>query len=480
MLIYILISLILAFFLSYKNYLPIKKIFDVLFINSPEELPYNNELDFIQKSVDRKLEELKKLKQLNKDITLKNNEINTLRNKNTPMIKNSLLNRLADGKAESMLEFDNYLRLYDIRFPFPLFSIMIFNISHMENVERLSEILEMSRYIADTVIEIISEGNRKYQVFEYRNENLAIISNFKSEISDDEAKSEMIDIASKVIGLLEEKTGITSSAGIGNLYGDLYQIHNSCKDAFKALEYRIIRGDSSVICYDEIITRDREYYYPIEHELQLINSVKAGDIDKCELLLSRIFKENFENRKLPINLVKCLFFDIMSTAIKSLDSVSIHYTQIFGDKYEPLEKITSCETTGEMHEEIMVIYNGICQFINANTRDKKNPLCEKIIAYVEENFTDQNLSQTDISLHFEITSSYLSRLFKQSTGQNMVDYINGLRIKKAKELLATTMLTSNRIAEKVGCTNDKNLIRIFKQIEGITPGKYRDYINLTK
>jgi YesN/AraC family two-component response regulator len=75
-----------------------------------------------------------------------------------------------------------------------------------------------------------------------------------------------------------------------------------------------------------------------------------------------------------------------------------------------------------------------------------------------------------------ITPQYLSRFFKQETGENMVEYINRLRIEKAKYLLSEKDLSILNVSEMVGYGNDRNLNRVFKQREGITPGKYRESI----
>lgn len=57
---------------------------------------------------------------------------------------------------------------------------------------------------------------------------------------------------------------------------------------------------------------------------------------------------------------------------------------------------------------------------------------------------------------------------------SFLDYLNKVRIEKAKELLANTDLKVWEIAEKVGYKNPKHFARIFKDITGLTPNEYRD------
>lgn len=65
-------------------------------------------------------------------------------------------------------------------------------------------------------------------------------------------------------------------------------------------------------------------------------------------------------------------------------------------------------------------------------------------------------------------------LFKQSTGENFVDYVQKVRVEKACELLKDVRLKTYEVAYKVGYADDKYFCQIFKKIKGLTPGQYRE------
>src|SRR5699024_8210580 len=54
--------------------------------------------------------------------------------------------------------------------------------------------------------------------------------------------------------------------------------------------------------------------------------------------------------------------------------------------------------------------------------------------YMEEYF-QENINLEDIATHTELSSNYLSNLFRMETGMTVIDYLTDIRIKKAKELL---------------------------------------------
>ena len=86
---------------------------------------------------------------------------------------------------------------------------------------------------------------------------------------------------------------------------------------------------------------------------------------------------------------------------------------------------------------------------------------------------DKDLTLEFIASLFHLNRSYLSSAFKSRTGISFVDYVNQIRVEKAKELLAKTDKKTYQIAQAVGYENAKYFFRIFKKIEGITPEQYR-------
>ncbi|GLB32294.1 hypothetical protein LAD12857_42170 [Lacrimispora amygdalina] len=92
---------------------------------------------------------------------------------------------------------------------------------------------------------------------------------------------------------------------------------------------------------------------------------------------------------------------------------------------------------------------------------------------IEENYADPNLSLNLLADQCKTTTSYLSRLFKESFGINFVDYLNQYRIEKAKELLLSTGKPIKEIASTTGFNSQQNFIRVFKKHTGTTPGQFK-------
>lgn len=87
---------------------------------------------------------------------------------------------------------------------------------------------------------------------------------------------------------------------------------------------------------------------------------------------------------------------------------------------------------------------------------------------------DQKLYVDDIAASLGISSGYLSNLFKEVTGQTLVQYINRVKLSRIKEILNTNPgATLRQAGECVGIYDENYLSRIFKKYNGISAQEYR-------
>lgn len=79
----------------------------------------------------------------------------------------------------------------------------------------------------------------------------------------------------------------------------------------------------------------------------------------------------------------------------------------------------------------------------------------------------------DAASELKYAPDYLTRIFKKHTGKTTLEYINGVRLQKAKSLLLNTDLSVSQIAYSVGFADEKYFMRLFKREESVTPTQYR-------
>ena len=140
---------------------------------------------------------------------------------------------------------------------------------------------------------------------------------------------------------------------------------------------------------------------------------------------------------------------------------------------DQINQINHCYTFEELELFLNPFLTGACERIKLQKQMKQtDSTTEFIIEYVENHFA-QEIYLDSLADKLKMSSGYLSVYFKEKTGKNFIDYLNEVRISKAKVLLSETGLKVRDIAEKVGYQNINSFNRMFKKFTGITPGEYR-------
>jgi two-component system response regulator YesN len=93
--------------------------------------------------------------------------------------------------------------------------------------------------------------------------------------------------------------------------------------------------------------------------------------------------------------------------------------------------------------------------------------------YIRQNFR-KDLSLEEVAREAGISPYYFSKLFKEETGVNFSEYLTGLRIETARQLLMNRELSIKQVCVDSGYANPNYFSRIFKKWTGITPTEFRD------
>jgi transcriptional regulator GlxA family with amidase domain len=97
---------------------------------------------------------------------------------------------------------------------------------------------------------------------------------------------------------------------------------------------------------------------------------------------------------------------------------------------------------------------------------------EATLQYLRENFAEP-LPLPSVARKACLSVPTFSRVFKKATGMSFLTYVRGLRVEHAKNLIVTTPMSIDQIAQACGFQSQHHLIRSFKKATNQTPGAYR-------
>jgi two-component system response regulator YesN len=105
---------------------------------------------------------------------------------------------------------------------------------------------------------------------------------------------------------------------------------------------------------------------------------------------------------------------------------------------------------------------------------KENAVLSNIICYIQDHVFDESVSLGSVSARFFINPSYLSRIITQQIGLSFVDFVNTLRIERAKNLLRNSDMKAYEISQIVGFVNPNYFSKCFKKYTGESISEYKN------
>lgn len=104
-------------------------------------------------------------------------------------------------------------------------------------------------------------------------------------------------------------------------------------------------------------------------------------------------------------------------------------------------------------------------------------IIQKAVELINQNIKNRKYSVFELAEELNISTSYLTRLFKQKLGITPLKYMNEIKIAIAKGLLLNTSTSIKEISSQLYFSDPLYFSRIFSQFEGVSPRQYRTLYN---
>ena len=377
-----------------------------------------------------------------------------------PLLLQSYLRRLLRDGAQPVQEIEAHLRRFGFALAYETLYLALVEIDQPAEVSRESVESYLDRYRRPPKLQLLTVpdlAGRTGLLMSAERPNMAIVTTALADMKKN----------------LEEHFGVTSAIGVSDTHS-LADVACLLHEARAALAYRLVKGSSEPIRFPDVIITGPTYHYPLEDEIRLINSIKAGNDADAEAILESIYAANFAQARLSIEMARCLMFDLISTMIKTIDSLATGQQDAqFWARIEPVARLTACRSLERLQQEMDTILTEVCRHVRGRRTSHAEHLRQAIVEYIEEHCYERNLGPEAVADHVQRNSAYLGRFFREQFGVGISSYVKNLRVARAKHLIETTELTVREIAARTGFADSNALIRGFKEHEGVTPGEYK-------
>lgn len=216
----------------------------------------------------------------------------------------------------------------------------------------------------------------------------------------------------------------------------------------QSMHYELLKNSDCFVIYigiDTILFK-KIYLQALAH-----SSVKTflNSNLNIDTILRQVHVFNLKSKEKDIN-------EILSGVLDELDKKAVAWELI---------------TRGALIRLINIMLSSHKDIIMISKEDKESAIYNKVITFINEHYS--TITIKDLMKEFHYNDAYYSRLLKKFTSYNFRQYVQKIRLNKAKELLRTTDLTIDDIIIAVGYKNRGYFYRAFKEIEKTTPQMYR-------
>jgi len=460
-----LMGLLGASFMAYRNCKPIRSIIETLQRLMEGSKPVDveqNEYVYLRKSII--------------DLITDNKNMRENLKKHIPLMKTIFVEKLLSGNFLNDEEIQWFLdQLGLVRFDGDIvvaISQMDVESSYITEMSAIKLILKdtIERYLGSDVYFHDLDFDKQAIIFNICEANIAE----KGNIDKGRYVQEVLDIVCKD---MYNCHNVSVSFTVGSLVKDYMEISRSFDEAKEALDYKTLSKNKSVLMYSEIPKNQDSCYYPMNIENRIINYAKLGDSKQINEILKLLYKENFVKRDLSYDMVCQLMFQLKGTLLRILDVLSVEHQEISKHIVEELSNFDNYKSIDNMFELIFGIVDKICNLFKEDKKNKYSYLIDDIIKYIHLNYKNPQLSLTELADQFGLAPAYISQLFKEKTKKNFTTYLEQIRIEEACKLLLKGMPV-NQVAQEVGYNSVYVFRRAFKRTQGMLPSEYKSSINI--
>lgn len=425
---FLIIAIVISLLFAYRNSKPLRKIISVLdkYTELPHEKAYGYE--YIEQSIteigESGIQHRSRYKKLNQEM-------------DHWMLREQILNGL---EGERLTEFLSGSR----GFAMP-FRLAILQLTHTE-WEIPSEEVKL----------LLGQNGMNPPFFSKARPNLFIMV-LQGEDSCDELREEL----KRFIEQAEDKFGcdcILSVSGLLRTLENLNEVYHAGRYSMKYL------SSQKLILQEKVESEIKKGLSEIDlmENVKLTDLILSGSEREAKELISRQWYQVSISQ--VYSMIEQLFY--MQAALLNNIAVKLHCS-VRIDAMEHNDNIP------DMEEKMLSLAGELCSMALKIRSDSKNELPKRIVEYIDGHYDDPDFYMTSLTEAFGLSDKTIARAIKSYLHIGFSEYLEQLRIQKARILLENPDLPVRAVAEESGFGSENTFYKAFRRIYKVSPSAYR-------
>ncbi len=279
---------------------------------------------------------------------------------------------------------------------------------------------------------------------------------------------EIIEKSRELARRMWKRVDVRFRVGIGSIHP-----MNEASFSYNEAVNSLINTTASVAHVNDLpIGCEYEESYPIDLEKKIFSAVERGEYSACVEATGRFYDWMLEAHGESKNDIKLKVLEFVLWA-EHMAYESGGMTYHFRSRSDYLPTLYEMSGHDELRGWFVAKIGDACHNVKQKKEESSSSVVEKAKSFIKAQY-HRDISLDDVSKEVDISPYYFSKLFKEEAGENFIEYLTNIRLKKAKELLDTTEMSMKEIGIQIGYSDPNYFSRIFKKNFGITPTEYKE------
>ena len=282
-----------------------------------------------------------------------------------------------------------------------------------------------------------------------------------------EERIDLVEKSRSLVSRLEGRIDARFRIGIGRIR-EMWEMERSYREALQGLN-----GSKSRVIHIDDLSQNGVYdeEFPAGTEKKIFRCLENGDEKGCIQEVNTFFDWMVEHYSEDMNNIRLKVLEYVIWGEKiALDAGAINYG--FSYRKDYLDVVMSFGGYEELRKWFLEKMINLCRGIRDYKEEQSNSAVKKAMNFIQDNYS-REVSLDDVSGEVNISPYYFSKIFKEETGENFIEYLTRIRMEKAKELLKKPEISVKEAGVQSGYTDPNYFSRIFKKQTGMTPSEYK-------
>lgn len=368
-----------------------------------------------------------------------------------------LYNLLSNEERNNSIIFASMQR-FSLQFEFSSFQVLLFR----SNKGFLSH--EIKASIQNMITMAKSENGDFYVIATEFREDIVLLLHMDADYGIPRLQKAALDLLTCVSA--EQARVLVRGGGIYDTMSNIitsYQQALMLAEANENAEDQILFYNIDMLHHNTVGIQCAEAM--VEYEMSMLE----GNYENAQKLIDILFNQYIQGEG-NVFLLQTKKYAVLNLLIEAMSKDS-HLEEANQEHY--LLKLSEAKNNQALLKLMHEIFRELVAFQRKKQSGQEEGVAERARKYIDLNFSDSMIGLYSISDSLGISNAYLSTAFKKKYNEGISQYINKLRISKAKKLILNTQYSMKEIALSVGFASDVTFIRVFKQFENTTPGKFK-------